>query len=217
MNISEEDRIRLLDITDSIREIQGYVGRGTYDDFSQREDVMQAVSSHLLQIGGAAALLSDDFKDQFREIDWDVLKGLQYANFDHELELDAHPQWHIISNDLPELMDKMLDISTEIDRQEELEDDLTDNTHASDSLEEPQPDSKEDQEESYYNMRLSGQDIVNRHLVDESAEMEDVDNLDVDNIDLIDDSYIDQRFTDEDLMEGSSLDDQVYDEDDDQK
>jgi hypothetical protein len=33
--------------------------------------------------------------------------------------------------------------------------------------------------------------------------------LDAVDIDLIDDSYIDQRFTDEDLLEGSSLDDDL--------
>src|SRR5688572_241732 len=99
MDIRSDDKIRLLDIADSLREIQGYIGQGTFEDFSKRDDVREAVGGQLLQVGGAAALLSDEFKEKYGDIDWNILSGFQYANFDEQLELDLHPMWSIIEND----------------------------------------------------------------------------------------------------------------------
>ena len=52
----------------------------------------------------------------------EVLNGLQYANFDVELELDAQPLWHIVNNDLPIIGEQVLDIATLLEQQEDLED-----------------------------------------------------------------------------------------------
>ena len=59
METREEDRIHLLSIADSIREIQGYLGRADYGAYAQREDIRESVIGQLNQIGGAAAMLSD--------------------------------------------------------------------------------------------------------------------------------------------------------------
>lgn len=120
MDIQSDDRIRLLDIADSLREIQGYIGQGTYEDFSKRDDVREAVTEQLLQIGGAAALLSDEFKEQYGDIDWNVLIGFQYANFDEQLEMDLHPIWGIIENDLPYIKDEVLDLAAKLEDDEDL-------------------------------------------------------------------------------------------------
>ncbi|MBD0259027.1 MAG: hypothetical protein ICV83_25190 [Cytophagales bacterium] len=206
MKASEVDRVHLTSMIDSINEITGYIGRASYSDYSQREDIREQVSAQMAQIGGAAALLSDEFKEQYRDIDWDVLKGLQYGHFDMELELDAHPQWNIVSEDMPEILSKLNDISTQIYRDEVMDDNLADDT------DEPDPHLIESKDEAYFNERLEALDI-DKEVLDE---MEDTMQrnrvgLDLDDadIDLIDDSYIDQRFTDEDLMEGSSLDDDL--------
>lgn len=117
-----EDRMRLLDIADSIQEIQGYVGQGNFEDFNTRYDMKRAISEQLIQIGGAASLLTDEFKTKYGDIDWDVLKGLQYTNYDMELEMDLHPIWYIVNNDLPEIAEQILDIATQIEGEEDLSD-----------------------------------------------------------------------------------------------
>ncbi|MFN3405028.1 MAG: DUF86 domain-containing protein [Cytophagaceae bacterium] len=121
MASTSEDRIRLLDIADSVREIQSYIGGGSFKDYSTDEHSREAVTQHLLQIGGAAAMLSDEFKETYGEIDWDLLTGLQYANFDEKLELDLHPIWHIVSDDLPEIMNQVLDLAAVLEADEDLE------------------------------------------------------------------------------------------------
>ncbi len=121
-NNNAEDIQRLLDIADSMREIQGYIGQGEYQDFYSREDIREAVSSQLLQIGGAAALLTDEFKERYGTIDWNILSGFQYANFDQELELDLHPIWNIVQNDLPIIMDEVLDLAVQLEDEQDLSD-----------------------------------------------------------------------------------------------
>lgn len=117
-----EDVIRLLDIADSIREIQGYIGRADYDAYAGDEFIREGVIGQLAQIGGAAALLSDEFKEKYGEVDWDMLKGLQYANFDEALELDVHPIWHIVKEDLPDIMNQILDLAAVMEDEEDLQD-----------------------------------------------------------------------------------------------
>ncbi len=122
MNSKTEDKIRLLDIADAIREIQGYLGGADYNTFSQDEPAREAISAQMATIGGAAALLSDEFKEQYGDIDWEMLKGLQYARYDEELELDNHPMLHLVKNDLPLIMEDIMDIATMLENEDDLED-----------------------------------------------------------------------------------------------
>lgn len=120
MESMTEDRIRLIDMANSIREIQGYLGQADYKNFSTDDFDRTAISNLLVQIGGAAALLSDEFKETYGEIDWDMLTGLQYSNYDETLELDLHSQWYIIHEDLPDIMNKVLDLATVLEGDEDL-------------------------------------------------------------------------------------------------
>jgi uncharacterized protein with HEPN domain len=118
----KEDIVRLLDMADAIREIQGYIGRADFDSYAGDEFIREEVVGQLAQIGGAAALLSDEFKEKNGDIDWDMLKGLQYANFDETLELDLHPIWHIVKEDLPDIMNQILDLAAVLEDEEDLQD-----------------------------------------------------------------------------------------------
>jgi len=121
MDIRPEDKIRLLDIADAIREIQGYLQGAGFEEFAANEDVQQSVVNQLSFIGGAAVLLSDEFKEQFGNIDWDILKGLQYAHHDQALEMDPHELLYVAQRDLPEIMDDILDVATIAESDEDLE------------------------------------------------------------------------------------------------
>ena len=216
METREEDRIHLLSIADSIREIQGYLGRADYDAYAQREDIRESVIGQLNQIGGAAAMLSDEFKDTYSDVDWDVLKGLQYAHFDEELELDLHPQWHIVKNDLPEVMDQIMDLTAKIDREEALEGEIGPEDEPTEN-----PGAMPYFTENVADLRETRMDFDDDDAFDDDDEGDDFDDdifdesVDVDNLDMEDDSFIDRRFTDDDLMDDSSLDDDVYDDEDD--
>lgn len=223
MEIKEEDRMHLLGIVDSITEIQGYAGAADWKDYSQREDMQMAISSQFQQIGSAAALLSDEFKDKYRDIDWDVLKGLQYANYDQELELDYHPHWHIIKDDLPIFLEQIEDIISEFERVETLEDDKTlsgtpdekydIDTDNEEYLNRRSGDQWEDDEWESVEINEDDDDLLNRvKVVEDEVFVDDVPTRPLGDEEIEDDSFIDQRFEDVDLMEGSSLDDYLEEE-----
>ena len=204
MDIAEDDRIRLLDIADSIREISAYIGNTSYEEFLQEEDLMMAVTSQLLQIGGAASELSDEFKEKHGDVDWDVLRGLQYANYDKELELDLHGMWHIINTDLSEIMQKATDLSLHLEKQELADDEGI----AIEELEEQEDffgkrnRREEDTDEEVW---LEIDRKRNKAIVRMTTEQ-------IDRLDMEDDSFIDQRYEDVELFNDSSLDDEVNEE-----
>ena len=111
---NEEDLIRLSDIADSILEVQGYVGRSEYSDFANRENLKETVISQLQRIGGAAVLLSDEFREKHRDLDWDGLGELQYSHYDQEQEMDLAPLWYIITDDFPDILARVSEIVTEL-------------------------------------------------------------------------------------------------------
>jgi uncharacterized protein with HEPN domain len=118
---AEEDMIHLNNLAQCIMEIEGYTKDLDYEDFLSDEEDKAAVMSNLNQIGEASRLLSDDFKDQYDDIDLKVLEGLRNAEYNDEMELDLHGVWHIISRDLPYIREKVLDALTQLEQQEDLE------------------------------------------------------------------------------------------------
>lgn len=216
MNNRGDDKIHIMSIADSIQEIQGYLGRSNYEAYAQREDIREAVIGQLNQIGGAAAMLSDEFKNKYADVDWDVLKGLQYAHYDQELELDLHPQWHIVKNDLPEVKNQIMDLTLQLENEDGLEGEIGPEDTAVGDREAMPYFTEQSADLTDLSMDLDDDDIFDDEEEDDFDD-EDIfdENVDVDTLDLEDDSFIDRRFTDDDLLDDSSLDDDIYDDEED--
>src|SRR5690606_33222582 len=106
MTSFETDKSILTDIADAIVEIKAELGTLDFrslNEFNEDEYSQQAIAGELARIGTAAALLSDEFKDEYGTIDWNVLVGLQFAGDDQELELDSHSEWSLLEYDLTEI------------------------------------------------------------------------------------------------------------------
>jgi len=113
-----DDKARLLDIAKSIDEIEETVGGMKFEDFIRETDVRDDVAYMLQEIGGAARLLSFEFKEAYGDIDWDVLINLQFARYDQEIEIDPNALWYVIENDLPIIKDQVLGITTVLEDKE---------------------------------------------------------------------------------------------------
>jgi uncharacterized protein with HEPN domain len=120
--MQEEDQIHLNNISSMINEIEAYVEGMDYNQFSQEESIRQSVAVNLQQIGEAADLLSDEFKEDFTEIDYNVLDTLKRAKFDEALEVDHRQIWNVIQNDLPEVRNLVETRSEQMDRENPPED-----------------------------------------------------------------------------------------------
>lgn len=181
MDIRTEDKIRLLDIADSIREIQGYLQGTGYEEYVADEEVQQSVVNQLAMIGGAAALLSDEFKEQFGNIDWDVLKGFQYAHSDQALEMDPHELLYVAQRDLPDMMDDILDVAAMAESEEDLD---QDSLNAEDKL-----DLEEMQKDRNVRERVKAEEVFTAE--DKERRLEDYEEYDEE-----DDSMINRRYED---------------------
>lgn len=120
----ETDRAILTDIANAILEVKAEVGSLDFrnvNEYNEDEYSQQAISAQLAQIGTAAALLSDEFKEEYGSIDWDVLISLQFAGDDQDLELDTHSEWSLIEYDLTEIGQEVLDLSDTVQSHEDLE------------------------------------------------------------------------------------------------
>jgi len=106
------DKAKLYDIVRSIEEIQGLTTGLNFERFAKETDIKDEIVYQLREIGVGSQILSEEFKETYGDVDWEVLTNLQYATWDQEMEIDPHGLWYIIENDLPLIRDQILDITT---------------------------------------------------------------------------------------------------------
>lgn len=97
-----DDRERLLDILDAIRQIEKYAIKG-FDAFSQDELIQVWFTRHLQIIGEAARSLAPGLTDKYPEVPWGEIIGLRNVLVHNYFEIDQEVVWGIIQNDLPPL------------------------------------------------------------------------------------------------------------------
>ena len=116
----DEDRLHIQNIIRSAVEIEGYIQGMDYEAFTANESARTAVARNLGMIGNEASLLSDDFKNQYDEIDMRVLENLKSASYNEEMEIFQTQVWNIASNDIPLIREKLSDVSRRIDPEEDI-------------------------------------------------------------------------------------------------
>lgn len=124
----DEDRIHIQNIIRSSWEIDGYIKGMDYEDFVTNESTRTAVAKNLSMIGNEARLLSDDFKEQYDEIDMNVLQNLRQAPYNEEMEIFQNQIWNIASKDIPLIRQKLTDVQTRIQPEDDIKGTTTDTT-----------------------------------------------------------------------------------------
>ncbi|MBX9852934.1 MAG: hypothetical protein K2X86_14420 [Cytophagaceae bacterium] len=114
-----DDKAKLYDIVRSIEEAEAIIGGMRFETFVKQNHVIDGITYHLREIGVAARLLSDEFKEAYGDIDWNVLTNLQFATWDQEIEIDPHALWYVIENDLPRIKDQIFDITAVLEDKED--------------------------------------------------------------------------------------------------
>lgn len=117
----DEDKLHLQNIIRSATEIDGYIKGMSYEDFTADETARTAVARNLEMIGNEAQLLSDDFKNQYAEIDMNVLVNLKNATYNEEMEIFQTQVWNIASQDIPLIREKLSDVNTRVNPEEDIQ------------------------------------------------------------------------------------------------
>ena len=100
----------LNDICQSIDRIEQYIQNMSFDAFSNDQKSIDAVARNLEIIGEAANRLSDEFKEQYSEIEWYKVVGLRHRIVHEYFGIDLEIVWQILHKDLPELKRRLTQI-----------------------------------------------------------------------------------------------------------
>jgi len=102
--LPELDKERLLHMRDAAQKIGKFISGLSEEDFVRSELVQHAVVNCLYIIGEAANRISQATRDQFPEIEWDVIRGMRnrlaHAYFDVNLSI----VWYSVTVDTPRLL-----------------------------------------------------------------------------------------------------------------
>lgn len=122
----EEDQVHLQNISNAIMEIESYTQYEDFNQFNREEETRAVVARNLMQIGGAAKLLSDDLKNRLADMDLRVLELLTNSDFNFHTERNSHALWSIIKEDLPLIREMVNTVSEKLDREEDFPEELED-------------------------------------------------------------------------------------------
>jgi len=97
------DKQRLLHIMDACKKIllatKGYDRDRFLNDFI----MSAAVCNFIMIIGEAAASITKEFKTQYQEFDWVLMKGMRNIIVHEYFGIDEQRVWETVENDIPKL------------------------------------------------------------------------------------------------------------------
>jgi len=116
--MSDRDRMNLLSMLDAINRIVEYTkAYQDADQFHQNHRDFDAAMMNFIILGEMVARLSDEFLEQYPDIDWFKIRGFRNIVAHEYFGIDAEEVWQIIRNHVPKLkndLTKILNLKSEI-------------------------------------------------------------------------------------------------------
>ena len=100
------NRERLLDMLEAIERIEKYATRGE-TAFRLDELIQSWMVQNIQVIGEAARALSQDFRDEYRDIPWTNIVGMRHVMVHEYFEIDPDIVWEVVSKELPSLKSRL--------------------------------------------------------------------------------------------------------------
>jgi uncharacterized protein with HEPN domain len=104
------DRQRLLHILEAIDEIQRYTSNTDLKGFLSNSMMRFACVKQIEIIGEAANTITTETKSIFTDLEWKQIIGMRHILVHEYFGVDFDLIWQVITNDLPELKEKVGDI-----------------------------------------------------------------------------------------------------------
>jgi uncharacterized protein with HEPN domain len=99
-----KDRARLMHMFEAARNVERFTSGKTIDRFYEDEILRLALTTLFQNIGEAARKISDEFKLEHPEIEWDDIIGFRHRLVHGYDVIDYDIMWGIIQNNIPELL-----------------------------------------------------------------------------------------------------------------
>ena len=94
-------------ILDSIRKIESFVGLCSREEFFADDMRLSAVLREFEVIGEAARQMSELYKREHPEVEWELMVGMLNALIHHYFGVNEDVVWKTYTEDLPRLKDKV--------------------------------------------------------------------------------------------------------------
>ena len=107
----KDDLVYLDHIIDAINAIEEYTKGMKKENFLEDKKTQDAVIREITIIGEAAALISDSFKERYKDIPWTEMKGTRNKIVHGYFSIDLNILWHLIIKDIRELKIKLKDMA----------------------------------------------------------------------------------------------------------
>ncbi len=101
------DKARLFHIRDSIEKINQYVNGVDFKTFERHSMLMDACVRQLGIIGEASNRLSNEIKEQNKDIEWKQIIGLRNIVIHQYFGIDDKVLWEVIQDNIPDLQIKI--------------------------------------------------------------------------------------------------------------
>lgn len=115
MNV-DKNIFRLKHILASIDKIKFITKNLSYEDFANDWIPQDVVIRNLEIIGEASNHVSDELKQEYPEIEWNLIRGLRNILAHVYFDIDTQQIWNTIHEDLPFLEEKIKLILEKIDK-----------------------------------------------------------------------------------------------------
>lgn len=102
--------VYLQDILESIQQIEGYLDGVNENEFYQNSEKQDAVLRRLEIIGEAVKHISDDIRDENKEVPWRKIAGMRDIIIHEYFGVTLSMIWVVTQRDLPDLKSKIKDI-----------------------------------------------------------------------------------------------------------
>ncbi len=100
--MKRSDKLFLEDILECIDRIENYTQNLSYDDFVEKQMVIDAVVRNLEIIGEASKNIKDDARKKYKSIPWNRMIGLRNIIAHGYFGIDLSIVWRIITKNLPD-------------------------------------------------------------------------------------------------------------------
>lgn len=110
MKNKDKDKVRLLHILEAIELIEDFSSGKNFEVFSDDKMMQSAVIRQFEIIGEATANLSDYLKENYPDVEWDIIKGFRNLLIHEYFRIDEREVWSAISKDIPVLKEQIISI-----------------------------------------------------------------------------------------------------------
>lgn len=116
--MSRDYRLFLDDIKIACQKVLRYTGDMNYEQFINDEKTYDAVVRNLEVIGEAAKKIPDEVRERYPDIEWKKISGFRDIAIHEYYNMDEEILWDVVKNRIPELLEQVTEILTEVDEEE---------------------------------------------------------------------------------------------------